>query len=147
MYVDAMVMDLVRRPERYRVVVTSNLFGDIVSDLAAEITGGIGLAASANVHPAGADGPGHALFEPVHGSAPDIAGSGTANPLGAIRCVALLLEHLGHADAARSVDRTVRASLAREVTTPDLGGNATTAEVGGWIAGQLETPLPSTSPG
>jgi 3-isopropylmalate dehydrogenase len=141
-YVDAMAMDLVRRPERYSVVVTSNLFGDIVSDLAAEITGGLGLAPSANLNPGR-----YALFEPIHGSAPDIAGSEKANPLGAIRCVGLLLDYLGHPEAGRSVDRAVRASLARRVVTPDLGGTATTSEVGAWIAGQLDSPVPSSTRG
>jgi isocitrate/isopropylmalate dehydrogenase len=82
-----------------------------------------------------------ALFEPVHGSAPDIAGQGRANPLGAIRCVALLLDHFGHEDAARAVDEAVAASLADGVTTPDLGGTATTAEVGRWIADALDAGL------
>jgi len=129
MYVDAMAMDLVRRPERYDVIVTSNLFGDILSDLAAELTGGLGLAASANIHPGR-----HALFEPVHGSAPDIAGQGIANPMGAVRCVALLLEHLQEPEAAAAVERSVRAAYDEGVRTPDLGGSASTDEVGRWIA-------------
>ena len=129
MYVDAMAMDLVRRPETYEVIVTSNLFGDIVSDLAAEITGGLGLAPSANVHPGR-----FALFEPVHGSAPDIAGQGIANPVGAVRSVGLLLEHFGHHDAAGAVDEAVRASLRAGVCTPDMGGSSDTQTVGGWLA-------------
>ena len=132
MYVDAMAMDLVRRPERYQVLVASNLFGDIVSDLAAEVTGGLGLAPSANLHPGR-----HALFEPVHGSAPDIAGTGTANPLGAIRCVGLLLEHLGHAEEGRRVEAAARASFDAGCTTPDLGGDASTEEVGDWVVDHL----------
>ena len=132
MYVDAMAMDLVRRPQRYEVIVTSNLFGDIVSDLAAEVTGGLGLAPSANVHPGR-----HALFEPVHGSAPDIAGTGRANPLGAIRCVSLMLAHLGFVDAAERVEAAVAASVEAGKATPDLGGSLTTDEVGGWIAARL----------
>ncbi len=132
MYVDAMAMDLVRRPERYQVLVTSNLFGDILSDLAAVLTGGLGLAPSANVHPGR-----HALFEPVHGSAPDIAGTGTANPMAAIRSVALLFEHLGHPEAAREVEEAVRAAIAQGVATPDLGGGASTREVGAWIEERL----------
>lgn len=131
-YVDAMAMDLVRRPERYEVVVTGNLFGDIVSDLAAAVTGGLGLAASANLHPGR-----HGLFEPVHGSAPDIAGTRTANPIAAIRCVSLLLEFLGHPEAAARVERAVLASLEAGETTPDLGGKRTTDAVGAWIAGAL----------
>ncbi|MDX1492534.1 MAG: isocitrate/isopropylmalate dehydrogenase family protein [Longimicrobiales bacterium] len=134
MYVDAMAMDLVRRPERYEVLVASNLFGDIISDLAAEITGGLGLAPSANLHPGK-----HALFEPVHGSAPDIAGSGRANPLGAIRCVGLLLDHLGHAQEGERVERAAVASFEAGCRTPDLGGDASTEEVGSWILDHLES--------
>ena len=137
MYVDAMAMDLVRRPERYEVIVASNLFGDIVSDLAAEITGGLGLAPSANVHPGR-----NALFEPVHGSAPDIAGTGRANPVGAIRCVGLLLEHFGHLDAAQRVEAAVVASFQAGETTPDLGGSLSTEEVGAAIMGRLEAARP-----
>jgi 3-isopropylmalate dehydrogenase len=133
MYVDAMVMDLVRRPERYEVIVASNLFGDIVSDLAAEVTGGLGLAPSANVHPGR-----HALFEPVHGSAPDIAGTGKANPIGAIRCVGLLLDHFGHRAAAERVEAAVVASFESGETTPDLGGTLSTAEVGDAIVDRLD---------
>jgi 3-isopropylmalate dehydrogenase len=135
MYVDAMAMDLVRRPAHHRVVVTGNLFGDILSDLAAQLTGGLGTAASANVHPGR-----HALFEPVHGSAPDIAGTGRANPLGAVNCVALLLDHLGHAEAATAVDAAVRASLDEGIRTPDLGGRHGTGEVGRWLAGRIADP-------
>jgi 3-isopropylmalate dehydrogenase len=133
MYVDAMVMDLVRRPERYEVIVASNLFGDIVSDLAAEVTGGLGLAPSANVHPGR-----HALFEPVHGSAPDIAGTGRANPVGAIRCVGLLFDHFGHRAAAERVESAVVASFESGDTTPDLGGALSTAEVGDAIVDRLD---------
>ncbi len=137
LYVDAVAMDLVRRPERYGVIVTSNLFGDILSDLAAAIVGGLGMASSANLHPGR-----HALYEPVHGSAPDIAGKGIANPLGAIGCVALFLEHQGHADAARAVESAVAASVAQGVKTPDLGGTASTSEVGDWIVEHLEGSSP-----
>jgi 3-isopropylmalate dehydrogenase len=132
MYVDAMAMDLVRRPERYSVIVTSNLFGDIVSDLAAELTGGLGLAPSANIHPGR-----HALFEPVHGSAPDIAGQGKANPIGAIRCVALLLDHFGHTRAGERVERAVAAAIAQGRTTVDMGGSFKTEEVGQWLADRV----------
>lgn len=128
MYVDAMAQDLVRRPEDYHVVATSNLFGDILSDLAAEVTGGLGMAASANLHPGR-----HALFEPVHGSAPDIAGTGRANPMGALRCVGLLLEHFGHGSWGERVEEAVAAAVREGVTTPDLGGGRTTEEVGRWV--------------
>ncbi|MDT8341289.1 MAG: isocitrate/isopropylmalate dehydrogenase family protein [Longimicrobiales bacterium] len=132
MYVDAMAMDLVRRPERYQVVVTGNLFGDILSDLAAELTGGIGLAPSANLHPGR-----HALYEPVHGSAPDIAGKNVANPMGAIACAALALERSGAERAAGAVERALVRALRAGVTTPDLGGRRSTEEVGTWIADAL----------
>jgi 3-isopropylmalate dehydrogenase len=140
MYVDAVAMDLVRRPERYAVIVTSNLFGDILSDLAAELTGGLGLAPSANVHPGK-----HVMIEPVHGSAPDIAGRGTANPVGAIRCVALLLDHFGYAEAGERVERAVAAAIAEGRTTPDLGGSLSTEEVGRWIAHRLASSHPAGS--
>ncbi len=134
MYVDAMAMDLVRRPDHYSVIVTSNLFGDILSDLAAEITGGLGLAPSANIHPGR-----HALFEPVHGSAPDIAGKGIANPMGAIRCVALLLAHFAWHEESAAVESAVREAFSEGVMTPDLGGSSSTSDVGRWICGALAT--------
>lgn len=132
MYVDAMAMDLVRRPERYQVVVASNLFGDILSDLGAQITGGLGLAPSGNLHPGS-----WALFEPTHGSAPDIAGTGAANPLATILCVALLLDWMGCGKAGDDVNAAAVASIKSGVTTPDLGGVATTQEVGDWIAARV----------
>ncbi len=123
--VDAAAMDFVRRPSEFDVVVASNLFGDILSDIAAIVTGSIGLAASANLDP-GKRNP--SLFEPVHGSAPDIAGRGIANPLATILAAAMMLEHLGLDEAASAVDGSVRAALASGAAlTPDLGGSATTA--------------------
>jgi 3-isopropylmalate dehydrogenase len=121
-YVDMLAMDLVRRPERYRVIVTGNLFGDILSDLGAQLVGGLGLAASANIHPGATS-----LFEPVHGSAPDLVGTGTANPCGAILSAALLLDHLGNHQEARAVERAVRTAVRAGDTTPDLGGSLDTA--------------------
>ena len=134
MYVDAMAMDLVRRPERYEVLVASNLFGDIISDLAAEVTGGLGMAPSANIHPGK-----NALFEPVHGSAPDIAGQGKANPVGAIRCVALMMDHFGFRAAGERIETSAVASFAAGETTPDLGGSLSTTEVGTAIIEHLRT--------
>ena len=131
-YVDAVAMDFIRRPERYQVVVTANLFGDILSDVAAAVTGGLGLAPSANFHPGR-----FALFEPVHGSAPDIAGQGRANPIGAIRSVALLLSHFGFGRAAEAVDQAVLQAIRTLSTTPDLGGSLTTEETGTRIAESL----------
>jgi isocitrate/isopropylmalate dehydrogenase len=103
-----------------------------LSDLAAGITGGLGLAPSANLHPGR-----HALFEPVHGSAPDIAGTGRANPMGAIRSAALMLEFLGARESAARVESVVLDAVAAGETTPDLGGARTTEEVGRWIAERL----------
>jgi tartrate dehydrogenase/decarboxylase/D-malate dehydrogenase len=125
--VDAACMDFVRRPEHFDVVVASNLFGDILTDLSAAITGSMGLAPSANLNPARTA---PSLFEPVHGSAPDIAGRGIANPLAAMLSGVMMLEFLGEADAARSVDAAVRRVLADgRALTPDLGGSGTTQSV------------------
>lgn len=128
-YVDALAMEMVRSPERFGIIVTSNLLGDILSDLGAELIGGPGLAPSANVHLGR-----HGLYEPVHGSAPDIAGTGRANPIAAILSAAMLLDDRGAADAALAIDRAVDEALREGVRTPDLGGAASTSEVGRWIA-------------
>jgi tartrate dehydrogenase/decarboxylase/D-malate dehydrogenase len=125
--VDAAAMDFVRKPEAFDVVVASNLFGDILTDLSAIITGSMGLAASGNINP---ERKYPSLFEPVHGSAPDIAGKGIANPLAAILSVAMLLEHLGLDKSAAGARAAVAAVLkAGRVRTPDLGGTSKTAEV------------------
>jgi 3-isopropylmalate dehydrogenase len=128
-YVDAIAMQLVREPERFSVIVTENLLGDILSDLLAELSGGMGLAPSANLNPGR-----HALYEPVHGSAPDIAGTGRANPVATLLCVALLFRDAGEDAAADRVERAVDASLQAGIRTADAGGSATTEEVGRWIA-------------
>ncbi|MBA2671275.1 MAG: isocitrate/isopropylmalate dehydrogenase family protein, partial [Gemmatimonadetes bacterium] len=125
LYVDMLAMDLIRRPERYRVIVTGNLFGDILSDLGAQLVGGLGLSASANIHPGGTS-----LFEPVHGSAPDIAGQDLANPFAAFLTVALLLEHLGHRSYAAATERAVANAIRSGATTPDLGGTLGTIAAG-----------------
>jgi homoisocitrate dehydrogenase len=124
MLVDTTAMQLVRDPGRFDVIVTTNLFGDILSDLAAGLAGGLGVAPSGNLGDGRA-----AVFEPVHGSAPDIAGQGVANPIGAILSAAMLLEHLGYDEAARRVRQAVAATVADGITTPDLGGAADTQEV------------------
>jgi 3-isopropylmalate dehydrogenase len=134
MYVDALAMDMILRPARYQVIVTSNLFGDILSDLAAGLVGGLGLAPSANLHP-GRPG----LFEPVHGSAPDIAGRDRANPMAAILTAALMLDHLGHPEDARLLEQAVRAAVEAGATTPDLGGSLGTEAAGDWICEKLAT--------
>lgn len=126
LHVDAATIFLTTNPSRFDVIVTDNLFGDILTDQAAAISGGIGLAASANINP---DRTAPSMFEPVHGSAPDIAGQGVANPLGAIWSAALMLDHLGHPEAAQEVTAAMARLLAEtDVRTRDLGGTATTAE-------------------
>lgn len=129
--VDAATIHFLKRPESFDVVVASNLFGDILSDLSAAITGSIGLAPSANLDPLRRA---PSMFEPVHGSAPDIAGQGKANPLATFFSAAMMLEHLGAGDAAQALDGAVR-DLLREgkVRTPDLGGTSSTQEVTGAI--------------
>lgn len=125
--VDAAAMNFVRRPQSFDVVVASNLFGDILSDLSAAIIGSMGLAASANLDPSRRY---PSMFEPVHGSAPDIAGKGIVNPLAMILSAAMLLDHLGQHDAAKSIDAAIAGVLADgQVRTPDLGGTSTTHEV------------------
>lgn len=124
-YVDAMAMFMVLDPGRYDVVVTNNLFGDILTDLGAGIVGGLGVAASGNIHPGRVS-----LFEPVHGSAPPLAGKGVANPIGAILTAAMMLEYLGFDRAASEIERAVREQIATGETTRDLGGALSTAEAG-----------------
>ncbi|HWE35852.1 MAG TPA: 3-isopropylmalate dehydrogenase [Isosphaeraceae bacterium] len=127
-HVDACCMRLVVAPERFDVIATTNMFGDIITDLGAVLQGGMGLAASGNLNP---DRTAPSMFEPVHGSAPDIAGKGIANPVAAILSVAMLLDHLGATAAADDVRAaTARVLAAPGPRTPDLGGRATTAEVG-----------------
>jgi tartrate dehydrogenase/decarboxylase/D-malate dehydrogenase len=125
--VDAAAMNFIRRPESFDVVVASNLFGDILSDISAIIVGSMGLAASANIDPSRRF---PSMFEPVHGSAPDIAGQGIVNPLATILSAAMMLEHLELTRAAQDVERAVAAVLAEgRVRTPDLGGTSRTEEV------------------
>ena len=126
--VDAAAMDFVRKPESFDVVVASNLFGDILTDLSAAVTGSIGLASSANINPTKQF---PSMFEPVHGSAPDIAGKGIANPLAAVLSAALMLDHLGLVKSADAVRAAVSKVLAAgAVKTPDLGGTSTTTQMG-----------------
>jgi tartrate dehydrogenase/decarboxylase/D-malate dehydrogenase len=125
--VDAAAMSFVSRPQTFDVVVASNLFGDILSDISAAVAGSIGLAASANIDPTRRY---PSMFEPVHGSAPDIAGKGVANPLAAILSASMMLDHLGVPEAASKIDAAVRAVLAEgRVRTPDLGGRNGTSEI------------------
>jgi len=128
-YIDAMAMDLVRTPESFQVIVTGNLFGDILSDLASMLVGGLGIAPSANRHPGGVT-----MYEPVHGSAPPLAGKNMANPMAAILTLAMMLADLGATDAARTVEQAVYAAIGQGVGTADVGGRLGTREVGDWIA-------------
>ncbi len=135
-HVDACCMRMVVSPERFDVIATTNMFGDIITDLGAVLQGGMGLAASANLNP---ERTAPSMFEPVHGSAPDIAGRGIANPIAAILSVAMLLEHLNAPQAADRVRRAVATVLAAGTPkTPDLGGGATTADVGRAVREALE---------
>lgn len=121
--VDALCTKLILQPSTFDVIVAPNLYGDILSDVLAGVAGSLGLCASANL------GASHALFEPVHGSAPDIAGQGIANPIGAILSAALLLKHLGHKAKSVAIEKAVEKVLADKIFPPDLGGNASTLDV------------------
>jgi len=134
-HIDILTAHFVRHPDWFDVVVGSNLFGDILSDLGAAVVGSIGLAPSANLNP---EREFPSMFEPVHGSAPDIAGQGIANPIAQIWSGAMMLQHLGQSRAARAVEKAIEAVLARpEVRTPDLGGKAGTRDVGDAIAHEI----------
>ena len=124
-YVDAMTMFMVLDPGQYDVVVSNNLFGDILTDLGAALQGGLGLAASGNIHPGRVS-----LFEPVHGSAPPLAGKSVANPIGSILTAAMMLEYLGYPETARAVERGVREAVLSRETTRDLGGTLSTVDAG-----------------
>lgn len=133
MYVDALAMQMVRDPRGFDVIVTNNMFGDILSDLAAGLQGGLGMAASGNLHP------GHSsrqigMFEPVHGSAPPIAGKNIANPSGAILSAAMMLAHLGMSGEAQKIEAAVLEAVKQKKTTADIGGTLGTSEAGEWIA-------------
>lgn len=132
MYIDALAMFLVKDPGQFEVVVTNNLFGDIVTDIGGALQGGLGMAASGNIHPGRTS-----LFEPVHGSAPPLAGRNIANPMGAVLSSALMLETLGWIDEARRIEAAVEAAVAAGETTSDIGGSRGTTQVGDWIANQV----------
>src|SRR5437016_6889607 len=128
LYIDTLAMEIVRDPSQFDVIVTCNLFGDIISDLGAQLAGGLGLAPSGNIHPGKTS-----LFEPVHGSAPNIAGKGIANPLGSVLTSAMMIEFLGWKPQAEVIRSAVRAALQENYVTPDLGGNKNTVAVGDWL--------------
>ena len=133
MFVDALTMQMVRAPEMFEVIVTNNMFGDIVTDLGAALQGGLGVAASGNIHPGRVS-----LFEPIHGSAPKYAGKDVANPAGAILTAAMMLEYLGHVDEARLIERAVTEAIQAQETTRDLGGTLGTKAAGEAILRRLE---------
>ncbi len=132
LYVDNLALQLVRDPKQFQVIVTSNMFGDIVTDLAAGLQGGLGMAASGNIHPGKLS-----LFEPVHGSSPPLAGKNLANPMGAILTAGLMLEHLGWTEDARRIEDAVRWAVETDKTTADVGGSFGTREVGDAICARL----------
>jgi 3-isopropylmalate dehydrogenase len=132
LYVDNLALQLVRDPRQFQVIVTSNMFGDIVTDLAAGLQGGLGMAASGNIHPGKLS-----LFEPVHGSSPPLAGKDLANPMGAILTAALLLEHLGRAEEAQRIEDAVRSAVEAGETTADVGGSLGTRAVGSAVVARL----------
>jgi len=128
-YVDALCMQMVRDPRQFDVIVTNNMFGDILTDLAAALQGGLGMAASGNIHPGRTS-----MFEPVHGSAPPIAGKNLANPFGAILTAAMMLRHLEFATEADKIEAAVLEAVREKKTTPDIGGTLGTREAGEWVA-------------
>jgi 3-isopropylmalate dehydrogenase len=131
-YIDAMAMFLIKDPGQYQVIVTNNLFGDIITDIGGALQGGLGMAASGNIHPGRTS-----LFEPVHGSAPPLAGKNVANPIGAILSMALLLETNGAREESKAIERAVEAAVAHGQVTSDVGGSLGTREAGDVIAREL----------
>ncbi len=132
MYVDALCMQMVRDPRQFDVIVTNNMFGDIITDLAAGLQGGLGMAASGNIHPGKTS-----MFEPVHGSAPPIAGKNMANPFGAILTAAMMLAHLGLTRESAKIEAAVLEAVHQKKTTQDIGGPLGTKEAGEWVANQV----------
>jgi methanogen homoisocitrate dehydrogenase len=130
-YIDALALDLLQHPQEYDVVVTTNIFGDILSDVASFLVGGLGLMPSANI------GDRHALFEPVHGSAPDIAGKNIANPIAAVRSAAMLLTYCGDDTGAMMIEKAIQQTLLDGIKTADLGGTAGTREFGEAVAKEI----------
>jgi 3-isopropylmalate dehydrogenase len=132
MYIDALAMFLVQNPGQFEVIVTNNLFGDIITDIGGALQGGLGMAASGNLHPGRTS-----MFEPVHGSAPPLAGKNVANPIGAILSAALMLETLGRPEDAARIERAVEGAVQAGEVTQDIGGNLGTKEAGAAIVKRL----------
>ena len=133
LYIDALAMFMVKDPAQFQVIVTNNLFGDIITDIGGALQGGLGMAASGNIHPGRTS-----LFEPVHGSAPPLAGKNVANPMGAILSAALMLETLGRREEATLIERVVERAVHEGTTTADIGGTLGTKEVGEWVAAEVQ---------
>src|SRR4029077_10804109 len=133
LYIDALTMQMVKNPGQFQVIVTNNMFGDIVTDLGAQLQGGLGLAASGNLHPGRTS-----MFEPVHGSAPKYAGKNVANPVGAILSAALMLEYLGLTKEAAAIEEAVKQSVIERQGTAEIGGSLGTRETGDYIAHQIK---------
>jgi 3-isopropylmalate dehydrogenase len=132
LYIDALCMQMVKDPRQFEVIVTNNMFGDIATDLGAALQGGLGMAASGNIHPGGVS-----MFEPVHGSAPKYAGTGKANPFGAILTSALLLDHVGRGSEAAAVEAAVAACVREGAATADVGGSLSTSQAGDAVCERL----------
>jgi 3-isopropylmalate dehydrogenase len=132
LYIDALALLMVQDPSEFEVIVTNNLFGDIITDLGAALQGGLGMAASGNLHPGRTS-----MFEPVHGSAPPLAGKNVANPMGAVLSAAMMLEYLNYRDEAGAIEAAVRRTVAEQQGTPDIGGSLGTRETGDCIVGAL----------
>ncbi len=124
-FIDALTMQMIKKPEQFQVIVTNNMFGDIITDVGAQLQGGLGMAASGNINPNGV-----CMFEPVHGSAPKYAGKNVANPFGAILTVGLMLEHLGFVNEGALIEQAARQAVREDKTTSDIGGNLGTKEAG-----------------
>jgi 3-isopropylmalate dehydrogenase len=134
MYIDALTMQMVKNPGQFQVIVTNNMFGDIITDLGAQLQGGLGMAASGNLHPGRTS-----MFEPVHGSAPKYAGKNVANPVGAILSAALMLEYLGLPQEASAIEAAVKESVITKNGTAEIGGTLGTKEAGDFIASRITT--------
>jgi 3-isopropylmalate dehydrogenase len=137
MYVDALAMQMVRDPRAFDVIVTNNMFGDILTDIAAALQGGLGMAASANLRPGNTSAKLIGMFEPVHGSAPLIAGKNIANPFGAILTSAMMLANLGMTNEAEKIEAAVLEAVRQKKTTSDIGGTLGTSAVGEWVAEKI----------
>src|SRR5262249_37019332 len=131
-YIDALALLMVQAPSQFDVIVTNNMFGDIITDLGAALQGGLGVAPSGNLHPGKTS-----MFEPVHGSAPPLAGKNVANPIGAVLSTALMLDYVGFEREAAAIEAAVRESVATGHTTPDIGGSLGTRETGDHIANAI----------